>query len=208
MRTESTQAIARLEMLYFCMASKKNTVFALQNPKLALPLQCYKMDSNLSRSSAVNARHIRRAFFMPRHLIALRLPSENLCARERLHLFCSNGLVAVFLSTYATKQMQYERIDPVGHTPPRPSRDPHRSQIPGPVHNPVARTPRRNHAVPADGISHPHRRSRPLGNRGHVELAVVRHDGGCHAVAHAGRVVGCRPRLGSIGITDFNNGRR
>ena len=145
---------------------------------------------------------------MPRHLIALRLPSENLCARERLHLFCSNGLVAVFLSTYATKQMQYERIDSVGHTTPRPSRDPHRSQIPGPVHNPVARTPRSGHQAAADAVTHPHRRRRPLGSRGHVVLVVVRHVGRCHAVAHAGRFVGCRPRLGSIGITDINNGRR
>ena len=188
--------------------SERKVMKILQNPKLALPLQCYKMDSNLSRSSAVNARHIRRAFFMPRHLIALRLPSENLCARERLHLFCSNGLVAVFLSTYATKQMQYERIDPVGHTTPRPSRDPHRSQIPGPVHNTVTRTPVRGHAAHADAVTHPHRRRRPLGSRGHVVLAVVRHDRRSHPVAHAGRVVGCRPRLGGIGITDINNGRR
>lgn len=187
--------------------------YILQNPKLALPLQCLT-----SRQSACPAWarsmpiSVEGAFFMPRHIHSHTAAIPYHCALIRDSIVVlSNGIGSRFCALLRLPRLTprcYERIDPVGHTTPRPSRDPHRSQIPGPVHNPVARTPRRNHAVPADGISHPHRRSRPLGNRGHVELAVVRHDGGCHAVAHAGRVVGCRPRLGSIGITDFNNGRR
>ena len=208
MRTESTHAIARLEMLYFCMASKKNTVFALQNPKLALPLQCLLTDRCLSRRARLLPIHIEGHLLCPDIYTAIRLPSVINVLGDETASVSKQRIGSRFSVCLAYSLMQYERIDPVGHTTPRPSRDPHRSQIPGPVHNPVARTPRRGHAAHADAVTHPHRRSRPLGSRGHVVLAGVRHDGRSHAVAHAGRVVGCRPRLGSIGITDINNGRR
>lgn len=182
--------------------------YILQNPKLALPLQCLSTDSRLSRRARLMPIRVEGLFLCPYIFTAIRLPSVINALGDETASVDKQRIGSRFSVCLAYPLMQYERIDPVGHTTPRPSRDPHRSQIPGPVHNPVARTPRRSHAVYADGITHPHRRRRPHGSRGHVVLAVVRHDGRSHAVAHAGRVVGCRPRLGSIGITDINNGRR
>lgn len=191
--------------------------YILQNPKLALPLQCYRHGSLPTSHGRGQCPDILKGFFYAQTYIQPYGCHPNHYALARVGIvfvatdgsrFFITGRSATAINCLATNTMQYERIDPVGHTTPRPSRDSHRSQIPGPVHNPVARTPRRGHQAHADAVTHPHRRRRPIGCRGHVVLVVVRHDGRCHAVAHAGRVVGCRPRLGSIGITDINNGRR
>lgn len=189
--------------------------YILQNPKLALPLPMQTIHDSVSvPPGSVNARYISMGkFYAHTYLQPYGCHSEfrlRSATRHYRGLFATElaAVFARFCACLANNPRCYERIDPVGLTTPRPSRDPHRSQIPGPVHNPVARTPRSGHQAAADAVTHPHRRRRPLGSRGHVVLVVVRHVGRCHAVAHAGRFVGCRPRLGSIGITDINNGRR